>query len=192
MTFDAANGNVFVLIQKKAVITVINGSDDVILKNITLESSNVPTSILFIPSSDSLYTAWLQSSNITVMNASNLSFSKNITLPGALISSMIYDPANGYAYIASLDSNIFIVNAKNNTYLTYIPVGSGPFSMVLVASTNTVFDYNEISSSISEISQLEPAKTFASFPTVEIYGAVAAAFVVTVAVGGYIYFKKKH
>ncbi len=192
MTFSTENGNVFLLNQNSEEISVINGSDNSILENVTLPYAELPTGIAFISSTNSLYVAGFQTYNVTVVNAGNLSFERNITIPGAYVTSLIYDPANGYAYIASQDSDIFIVNARNNSYVTSIPVGYGPFSMVLVTGSNTVFDYNALSASLSEISQLEPAKPAATIPILVIYGVAAAAVVIAAGAGSYVYLRKKH
>ena len=192
MTFSTENGNVFILNQNSGNITEINGSDNRVIMNVTLQYAGLPTAIAFIPSTDSLYVAGFQNHNITVLNASNLSFERNITLPGAFVTSMVYDSSNGYAYVGDLNSEIFIVNAKNNSYVTSIPVDYGPFSMVLVTGGNTVFDYNDLSGSISEISQLEPAKTLTNISTLTIYATAAIAVVIAAGAGSYVYLRKKH
>ena len=192
MTFSTENGNVFILNQNSGNITEINGSDNRVIMNVTLQYAGLPTAIAFIPSTDSLYVAGFQNHNITVLNASNLSFERNITLPGAYVTSMLYDSSNGYAYIGDLNSEIFIVNAKNNSYVTSIPVDYGPFSMVLVTGGNMVFDYNDLSGSISEISQFEPAKPVTNIPTLVIYATAAISVVIAAGAGSYVYLRKKH
>jgi hypothetical protein len=64
--------------------------------------------------------------------------------------------------------------------------------MVVVTGSNTVFDYNAYSASISEISQLEPAKPSTSIPTLAIYGAAAVAVVIAAGAGSYVYLRRKH
>lgn len=192
LTFNPGNGNVFILNQNSREITVINGSDNSVLMNDTLPYADLPTGIAFISSTNSLYISGYETYNITVVNAGNLSFERNITIPGEYVTSMLYDPANGYAYIASLGSEIFMINAKNSSYVTSIPVDYGPFSMVVVTGSNTVFDYNAYSASISEISQLEPAKPSTSIPTLAIYGAAAVAVVIAAGAGSYVYLRRKH
>ncbi len=192
MTFSTEDGNVFILNQNSGNITEINGSDNRVIMNVTLQYAQLPTSIAFIPSTDSLYVAGFQNHNVTVMNASNLSFERNITLPGAYVTTMLYDSSNGYVYIGDQNSEIFIINAKNNSYVTSIPVDYGPFSMILVTGGNTVFDYNDLSETISEISQFEPATPVTNIPTLAIYATAAIAVVIAVGAGSYVYLRKKH
>ncbi|MCL4421097.1 MAG: YncE family protein [Candidatus Thermoplasmatota archaeon] len=199
MTYSSANGNVFVADQNTGNITEINGTTNAILKNVTYPFKGTLTGVLYVPSTNSLYISGLDVSNITVLNAVNLSYERNITIQKSYVTDFIYDPANEFVYVSAinvsnnqLNSQVYIINAKNNTYIASISVGVLPYSMVLVSRSNTVFTYNIISNSITEISQLSTSKPTSSFSPIIVYGIVGAVIAVGAGLGAYLYVRRKH
>ena len=150
VSYDSNNGNLYVADFGTNNTTVIDGSNNSIIK--TIPVSDAPTGIAVNSSSGNVYvTSYEYFGNVSLINGTTNTVVKTIPV-GNGSDAIAFDSFNGYVYVANtLSQNVSIINGTTNTVVKSIPVGNGPEGIAFDQSNGYVYVANYASSNVSVI-----------------------------------------
>ena len=150
VSYDSNNGNLYVADFGTNNTTVIDGSNNSIIK--TIPVSDAPTGIAVNSSSGNVYvTSYEYFGNVSLINGTTNTVVKTIPV-GNGSDAIAFDSFNGYVYVANtLSQNVSIINGTTNTVVKSIPVGNGPEGIAFDQSNGYVYVANYDSSNVSVI-----------------------------------------
>ena len=152
VSYDSNNGNLYVADFGTNNTTVIDGSNNSIIK--TIPVSDAPTGIAVNSSSGNVYvTSYEYFGNVSLINGSTNTVVKTIPVgKGTAPDGIAFDLSNGYVYVANGDGNsISIINGTTNTVVKTIPVGNGPEGIAFDSFNGYVYVANTLSQNVSII-----------------------------------------
>ena len=152
VSYDSNNGNLYVADYGTNNTTVIDGSNNSIIK--TIPVSDAPTGIAVNSSSGDVYvTSYEYFGNVSLINGTTNTVVKTIPVgKGTAPDGIAFDLSNGYVYVANGAGNsISIINGTTNTVVKTIPVGAYPQAVVYDPSNGYVYVANYGSSNVSVI-----------------------------------------
>ncbi|MGC8993144.1 MAG: YncE family protein, partial [Thermoplasmata archaeon] len=131
-------------------ITVINGSTNQIIGNITV--GYMPDGIAYDPTNNNIYVANLISNNITVISGYTNKVIDNISSiysPAGIA----YDTANDNIYLTNFASNnVTVISSNTNKIIDNITVGFFPYGLLFDQTNNKIYVANTLSNNVTVIS----------------------------------------
>jgi len=175
MLYDPSNGYIYVVNEGSNSVSVIDTSKEAVIANITV--GYAPYFLLYDPSNGYIYVANRNSAQIngqyqllpsvSVISprivVANVTLTAQITIPSVLLNSlplyMLYDPSNGYIYVANTMSNsISVIDPASNSIAATIAVGRLPLYMLYDPSNGYIYVANSLTGTVSVLNQ-SPGKT---------------------------------
>lgn len=109
----------------------------------------VVSAIAFDPANGDVYVAYLDSSNVTIINGETGSILKTLTV-GLDPDALAVDGTSGDVYVANSGSaNVSVVSGTTNTVSTTVPVGDGPCAIAVDGVDGDVYVANFYSGNVS-------------------------------------------
>lgn len=153
--YDPINGEIYVAESAIDAVSVINGSSNSIVTNITAGAD--PIAEAFVPSNGYLYVTDYNSGRVSIINTYSNEYIGYINV-GRSPFGIAYDTTNGYLYVANyLSNSISVINPLTNTVNDTISVPSpssiqpSPTFVTFDSKSNTVYVSDTGSGAISVI-----------------------------------------
>lgn len=123
VTYDSANGDLYIANWGTNILTVISGANDSILANITVgtEPGGPVNAVSYDPVTGDIYVPNSQSDTISVISGSSQTVVTSYQTAETPLA-MAYEPANGDIYVASF-WNVTVISGSNHDVITNIPLG---------------------------------------------------------------------
>ena len=150
VSYDSNNGNLYVADFGTNNTTVIDGSNNSIIK--TIPVADAPTGIAVNSSSGNVYvTSYEYFGNVSLINGNTNTVVKTIPV-GNGPDGIAFDSSNGYVYVGNMGgSSISVINGSTNTVVKTIPVGNGPDGIAFDSSNGYVYVADSSSNNVSVI-----------------------------------------
>lgn len=159
--FDSSNGYIYVTNYGSNSVSVINGTNNTLIKNIIVGS--YPSGAVFDPSNGYLYVMDSGSCCVSVINVTTNTLLKNITV-GSFPSSAAFDSYNDYLYTTNqLSFLVSVINCATNTFIKTVHVGAFPVGAEFDPSNGYVYVLNYISGTVSILSTTDQPMYLAKF-----------------------------
>ena len=152
VSYDSNNGNLYVADYGTNNTTVIDASNNSIIK--TIPVADAPTGIAVNSSSGNVYvTSYEYFGNVSLINGTTNTVVKTIPVgKGTAPDGIAFDLSNGYVYVANgYGNSISIINGTTNTVVKTIPVGNGPEGIAFDSFNGYVYVANTLSQNVSII-----------------------------------------
>jgi len=156
ITYDPANGELYVRGNSGESITVVNGSTDTAVAEVEVQEYQNPEGLTgsqsIAPVGGSLYVANEgPSASLSIINATTNEVTGSINLPGSP-DAVIYDPANGDLYVPIWTlGEVVVLNATTHHVQSTVPAGKEPYAILLDPTDKQVFVANWESGNVSVI-----------------------------------------
>ncbi len=148
--YDSGTAEVYVSDQGSSWIAAWNATYPYALVNQTYVGEN-PTGMAVDPRRDRLVVAEVQSKNVEVLTASNLSVVANVTV-GWNPTDVVYVPITDQYYVADSGSNnLSIINASTLNVITNVSVGGCPFDETYDSASQTVLVTDSCTNSVTAV-----------------------------------------
>lgn len=125
MVFNAARNQLYIPDFNSGRLVVFNTTTDQIA-NVSVAGGNptyAPTYVTY--SADDIYVAYVDSQNISVVDAKTLKFAYNISLPGYVsATSVAYNPGISALYISGMSGEILQIDAETGSTSSVISTGT--------------------------------------------------------------------
>lgn len=137
-------------------VTVLNATNNQVVSSIKVGSGAF--GITYDPVNKYLYVANLWSDNISIINSLtdqtvgsiNDYVAPNPLMIGMEPENLLYDPENGYIYVANFRANFLtLINSTTNQYFSLITVGIGPDNLLLDPYNGLVYVTNYESNNVT-------------------------------------------
>ena len=157
MAFDPYNGYIYVADNSNNAVFALSPSGEIVAY---IHVGQQPYGVAFDPTNRMLYVSdndfnglisgCPQEYNVTIINTVNNTFVKNV-VPGTSPEGVMYDPVNGYVYVANYRSgNISIINPSTESIFQTLPakVGTqvGPSDLIYDPVLQQMISINDVSS----------------------------------------------
>jgi YVTN family beta-propeller protein len=182
LAVNPSTNTIYVSNSASNTISIIDGKNDEVIKNITLSTS--PNNIEFDPITNNVYISNTDNDTVSIIDGKTNALINNITV-GDSPFGIAVDP-----YVLQPSSFVFVTNGgSNNTSIIYpnsgltsIPVNLSPFGVAIHPITKTLYVANSGSGTISAIRyHISERGAFVSENTEDIYlgtGSVPTAIAV--------------
>ena len=151
ITYDTNNGYVYVAVKNCTFnnVSVINGTTNKVVKNITVGSS--PKGVSVNSNNGYVYVTNCGSDNVSVINGTTNKVVKSITV-GRSPNGISFDSNNENFYVANdCSNNVSVINGTTNKVVKNIMVGSAPKGVSVNSNNGYVYVTNHCSNNISVI-----------------------------------------
>lgn len=146
ITFDSANNTIYAVNDNSCNISLISGTTDQFIKNISVPSvTPCFNGIVYDPSNEYLYitsgytNGGLSNSSVYVVNTKTNSFVGNITV-GKDATGILYDPSNSLIYVSNAGSaSLSIIDPSLEYVLKTISVPGGPGALAFDPTYKNVY-----------------------------------------------------
>ena len=153
LTFDSANGDVYVANEGSNTVSVIAESSNKLIANVSV--GNGPQGVVFDPSNGEIYVTDSGSSSgmLSVIDGSTNQVIATILLGTANPYGVAYDSTNGNLYVTQADSSIVsVVSGSTNSLITTVSVGGNPQGIIFDSSNRDIYVADYSSGTVSVIS----------------------------------------
>jgi YVTN family beta-propeller protein len=158
---DPANKEVFVTNMGSDNVSIINGTSQLPVGNVTVQSH--PEGIVFDPIDNALFVADNGSDDVSVISVATLSVVANVAV-GTTPAGVAWDNASDRVFVTNRASdNVSVISGATDRVLASVPVGSDPFGIADDNSTGRLYVANEGSNNVSVLSA-DPAAVNATVP----------------------------
>lgn len=140
LALDTANDRLFLADALDGKLSVLNGSTNQAIANLTLSYVAEPYEVAYDPVGGDVYAADLQGGNVGVVSGRNDTQLTTITDGGNYAGSVAVDPVSGLVFFGSSGYHdvVGVINGSNRSYIGSFPVGLAPDGMAFDASSGEV------------------------------------------------------
>jgi YVTN family beta-propeller protein len=148
--FDPDNGNIYVANTFSNSVSVINGTSNKVMTNITVHSGETPRDLAYDSADRKMFVADVYSNTVSVINTTSNTLIDTISA-GSITDGVVYDSSNGNVYAVNAGSPVTVIKASNDHVIGSITVGSNPLGGVFDPTNGEVYVFNQGSGSVSVI-----------------------------------------
>jgi YVTN family beta-propeller protein len=157
ITFDAANGNLYVTNTQDFSVSVISGKNNTVIGSPIMVGKvppGGPYAIAFDPTNGNLYVPILHNYTVTVISGKNNTVIGGPIHVGSYPIGIAFDPTNGNLYVTNFYNNtVSVISGKNNTVLgSPITVGKDPYGVVFDSANGNLYVTNSGDNTVTAIS----------------------------------------
>jgi YVTN family beta-propeller protein len=152
IAYNSDNGNLYVTNRGSDTISVINGTTNTLVDEISVNSV-APSGIIYNAANNYIYVTNMGSNTVSVINGTTNNIVANIPV-GLGPSGITYNQNNGDVYVAnSINGTISIMDGLENTVTSTIPLGinNNPNDIFYNVDNDRLFVTNTNSSTVSAI-----------------------------------------
>jgi YVTN family beta-propeller protein len=152
IAYNSDNGNLYVTNRGSDTISVINGTTNELVDEISLNAI-APSGIVYNAANNYIYVTNMGSNTVSVINGTTNTVVANIPV-GLGPNGIAFNQNNGDVYVAnSVNETISIVDGLGNTVISNIPLGNNnnPNDISYDTNNNRLFITNTNSSTVSAI-----------------------------------------
>jgi YVTN family beta-propeller protein len=144
---NALNNRIYVTNRGSNSVSVIDGSTDSILYNVSVEQT--PVGIAVNPAASWIYVANLDSGSISVIDGITNNVYETIRI-GGIPYGIAVNPLTNRIYVTDISSDsVHVIDGATNDYISDIKVGMKPVGVAVDARSNTVYVANHDSNDVS-------------------------------------------
>ena len=152
IAYNSDNGNLYVANRGSDTVSVINGSTNSLVNEITLDTI-APSGIIYNAANNYIYVTNAGSNNVTVINGTTNAVVEKV-LVGLGPNGIAYDQSNGNVYVANyMNGTISVIDGLTNDVTDTITLGTGstPSGILYNPDTDSLFVADNSSSTVHVI-----------------------------------------
>src|ERR687889_282971 len=158
IAYNPANGLLYVANALSDTLSIINGTSNIVIDNITSGAAGnlfSPTGIAYDSDNNNIYVTNRGSDTVSVINGTTNTLIDEISMDAIAPSSIVYNTLNNYIYVTNMGSNtVSVINGTSNALVETIPVGLGPYGIAYNQNNGNVYVANSLNGTISVIKGL--------------------------------------
>src|ERR687889_2749088 len=158
IAYNPANGLLYVANALSDTLSIINGTSNIVIDNITSGAAGnlfSPTGIAYDSDNNNIYVTNRGSDTVSVINGTTNTLIDEISMDAIAPSSIVYNSLNNYIYVTNMGSNtVSVINGTSNALVETIPIGLGPYGIAYNQNNGNVYVANSLNGTISVIKGL--------------------------------------